>query len=107
MLAITSSWQDDLATELTSTLGIPFQSDGATIGFPKPLRLTDWSVPLIFDGHAGHRDDDLIPIDFVGHVLWAYLDATTTPEDSRSWWTCRLTPSAAQAILEAVTPDLA
>lgn len=101
MLALANtSWLDDLAADLTRALGIPFCSDGSAVSFVGPLRITDWSVPLIFDGHAGRQDNDLVPLDFVGHVLWAALDAVTRPGDIRPTWSCQLTPAAAQAILE-------
>lgn len=110
MLAITnppsaSLSLEHLATELSGALGIPFRADGQGMVFDRPLRMTDWSVPLIFDGHAERRDRDLEPVNFVGHVLWAGLTADSTSPGDRPWWACRLTRFAALAILEDLEYD--
>ena len=100
MVAIPKDLMGDLASQLAEATGIPFVPDGDAVTFPRPLRITDWSVPLIFDGHAAHDGDNLMPVDFVGHVIWAHLESTTA--DHRTWWTCRLPPAAARAILDDV-----
>jgi hypothetical protein len=98
---------EELADDLSQFLGIPFRPEGDFLCFPRPLRLTDWSVPMIFDGHVARRDDELVPVDFVGHVLWAHLDAWQPEGESRSWWSCRFTPWAAVAILEHLAAAVA
>ena len=92
---------EDLAENLTRRLGIPFRpgSKGG-ISFREPLRITSWSVPLVFDGHAAWDNGSLVPTDFVGHALWAALRSTAGRADARPWWHCNLSEHAAQAILE-------
>ena len=76
-MAIIASPLDDLAEDLTRVLNIPFKATGrGTVVFREPLRVTDWSVPMIFDGHAARDGDALVPTDFVGHVLFAALRST-------------------------------
>src|SRR3990170_596067 len=71
---------EDLAENLTRRLGVPFTPNKkGGVGFRDPLRLTSWSVPLVFDGHAAWDHGSLVPTDFVGHVLWAALRATPGP----------------------------
>ena len=68
----------DLADDLTRALSIPFKpTSKGGIAFRDPLRVTEWSVPLVFDGHARVDRGGLIPAPFAGHVLWAGLRATT------------------------------
>lgn len=98
---------EELAEDLTQCLGIPFRVEDGMVSFPRPMRLTDWSVPMIFDGHVARRDDELVPVDFVGHVLWAHLDAWQPEGESRSWWSCRLPPPAAAAILDHLAATVA
>lgn len=102
-MAINTSRLDDLAEDLTRVLNIPFRVNGrGTIVFRQPLRVTDWSVPMIFDGHAARQSEALVPTDFVGHVLFAALRSTAKGGDHRPWWTCTLSEHGARAIVEAV-----
>ncbi|MGH9224250.1 MAG: hypothetical protein ACRD2W_10845 [Acidimicrobiales bacterium] len=92
---------EELADELTRRLGIPFQaSTSGTIGFRGRMRVTDWAVPLLFDGHAARDDDSIIPTDFVGHLLWPTLRASRAGRTERPWWYCSLKPHVAEALLE-------
>ncbi len=94
---------DDLADEVTRVLNIPFRATGRdAIVFREPLRVTDWSVPMIFDGHAVRDGDGLAPTDFVGHALFAGLRSSAKAGDGRPWWSCTLSEHAARAIVEAV-----
>jgi len=94
---------DDLAEDVTRVLNIPFRATGRdTIVFREPLRVTDWSVPMIFDGHAARDGDALVPTDFVGHAMFASLRSTAKGGDGRPWWSCTLSAHAARAIVEAV-----
>lgn len=98
-----SNRPESIARDVSNALGIAFESSSGAVAFARPLRLTEWSVPLIFDGHLAHRGGTLVPADFVGHVLWAGLRKladTPDPDDSRSWWTCELSAFAAQAIVD-------
>ncbi len=102
-MATTSPRLAELADDLTRVLNIPFRATGrASIVFREPLRVTDWSVPMIFDGHARREDDGLVPTDFVGHALFAALRATSKGGDGRPWWSCTLSEHAARAMVEAV-----
>jgi hypothetical protein len=101
-MAIKKEQLDDLAEELTRALSIPFRAHRGSITFRGPLRVTDWSVPLVFDGHIRLDRGGLIPTTFAGHVLWAALRASKKDEDNRPWWTCNLSPAAASAIVESV-----
>jgi len=92
---------EDLAENLTRRLGVPFRPNPkGGIAFREPLRLTSWSVPLVFDGHAAWDHGSLVPTDFVGHVLWAALRATAGRDDPRPYWHCNLSESAGDAIIE-------
>jgi hypothetical protein len=103
-MAIKQAQLEDLADDLTRVLSIPFKATSrGSITFREPLRVTDWSVPLVFDGHCRLLDKGgLIPTDFAGHVLWAALRASKKDDDTRAWWTCTLTAAAVTAILESV-----
>ncbi len=95
---------EDLAENLTRRLGVPFRPNPkGGIAFREPLRLTSWSVPLVFDGHAAWDHGSLVPTDFVGHVMWAALRSTSGRDDPRPYWHCNLAESAAQAIIEHLT----
>jgi len=97
---------DDLAENLTRRLGVPFRPNAkGGIAFRDPLRITSWSVPLVFDGHAAWDHGSLIPTDFVGHVLWAHLRSTVGRDDQRPYWHCNLTESAGEAIIEHLTDE--
>jgi hypothetical protein len=97
---------EDLAENLTRRLGVPFRpTPKGGISFRDPLRLTSWSVPLVFDGHAAWDHGSLVPTDFVGHVLWAALRSTAGRDDPRPYWHCNLSPSAAEAIIEHLTEE--
>ena len=97
---------EHLAEELTRRLGVPFRPNGkGGLGFREPLRITSWSVPLVFDGHAAWDHGSLVPTDFVGHVLWAHLRSTVGRDDPRPYWHCTLTEFAARAIIEHLTED--
>ena len=92
---------EDLAEDLTRRLGVPFRPNTkGGIAFREPLRLTSWSVPLVFDGHAEWDHGSLVPTDFVGHVLWAALRSTAGHEDPRPYWHCNLAGPAGEAIIE-------
>jgi len=92
---------EDLAEDLTRRLGVPFRpGPKGGIAFREPLRLTSWSVPLVFDGHAAWDHGSLVPTDFVGHVLWAALRSTAGHEDPRPYWHCTLSEPAGEAIIE-------
>ncbi|MGQ0744362.1 MAG: hypothetical protein ACT4OS_08530 [Acidimicrobiales bacterium] len=95
----TSARLATLARELSLTLDIDFVPTNAGVGFG-PMSLAEWSVPLIFDGHLGHRNHALVPCDFVGHVLWPALRQVVDEATGRSWWTCELGAYAAAAIIE-------
>ncbi|HEV2759634.1 MAG TPA: hypothetical protein VGV86_08730 [Acidimicrobiales bacterium] len=95
---------EDLAENLTRRLGVPFRPNPkGGIAFREPLRLTSWSVPLVFDGHAAWDHGSLVPTDFVGHVLWAALRSTTGRDDPRPYWHCNLSVAAGEAIIEHLT----
>ena len=97
---------EDLAENLTRRLGVPFRPNPkGGIAFREPLRLTSWSVPLVFDGHAAWDHGSLVPTDFVGHVLWAGLRATAGREDPRPYWHCNLSVAAGEAIIEHLTDE--
>ena len=97
---------DDLAEDLTRRLGVPFRPNGkGAVGFREPLRITSWSVPLVFDGHAAWDHGSLIPTDIVGHALWAALRSTSGRDDPRPYWHCNLTEHACTAILEHLAQD--
>ena len=97
---------DDLAEELTRRLGIPFKAaaDG-TIGFRDRFRVTDWAVPLLFDGHVARRDDALVPVNFVGQLLWPALHSSRPNAQERAWWQCTLTADTAAALVQALQDD--
>lgn len=102
----TASVLEDLAEDLTRRLGIPFQPGAkGGIAFREPLRITSWSVPLVFDGHAAWDHGSLVPTDFVGHVLWAALRSTAGSTDPRPYWHCKLTEHACTAVLEHLAGD--
>ena len=102
-MEINPSPLDDLAEDLTRVLNIPFRATGrGRIAFREPLRVTDWSVPMIFDGHAARDGDALVPTDFVGHVMFASLRSTAKGGDGRPWWTCTLSDHGARAIVDAI-----
>jgi hypothetical protein len=97
---------EDLAENLTRRLGVPFRPNNkGGISFREPLRLTSWSVPLVFDGHAAWDHGSLVPTDFVGHVLWAALRATAGRDDPRPYWHCNLSESAGEALIEHLTDE--
>jgi hypothetical protein len=97
---------EDLAEDLTRRLGVPFRpSSKGGVAFREPLRVTSWSVPLVFDGHAAWDHGSLTPTDFVGHVLWAALRCTAGRDDPRPHWHCNLTEHACTAILEHLAED--
>lgn len=92
---------EDLAEDLTRRLGVPFRPNPkGGVAFREPLRITSWSVPLVFDGHAAWDHGSLTPTDFVGHVLWAALRSTAGRDDPRPHWHCHLTEHACTAVLE-------
>lgn len=92
---------ETLADEVTRRLGIPFRATSrGVVCFREPLRITSWSVPLVFDGHAAWDKGTLVPTDFVGHLLWANLKSTSGRDDPRPWWHCSLTEAAAVALVE-------
>lgn len=102
-MATTALRLDDVADDLTRVLNIPFRATGrGAIAFREPLRVTDWSVPMIFDGHVVRDGDGLVPTDFVGHVLFGALRSTSKGGDGRPWWSCSLSEHAARAVVEAV-----
>ncbi len=98
---------EDLADDLTRALSIPFKATSkGGIAFRDPLRVTEWSVPLVFDGHARFDRGGLIPASFTGHALWAGLRRSVSKgEDSRPWWNCTLTEHGARAILDSVAEE--
>jgi hypothetical protein len=97
---------EELADNLTRRLGVPFRPNSkGGISFREPLRITSWSVPLVFDGHAAWDHGSLVPTDFVGHVLWAALRSTAGRDDPRPYWHCNLSVDAADAIIEHLTDD--
>lgn len=97
---------EDLAENLTRRLGVPFRPGAkGTITFREPLRITSWSVPLVFDGHAAWDHGSLVPTDFVGHVVWAALRSTAGQNDPRPYWHCNLTVDAGNAIIEHLTEE--
>ena len=92
---------EELADELTRRLGIAFQAAGdGNIVFRNRMRITDWAVPLIFDGHAAREREAIVPKDFVGHALWPVLRAYRTGRNERQWWYCNMPPAVADAILD-------
>jgi hypothetical protein len=95
---------DAFAEELTRRLGIPFDATPREIVFRERLRITDWAVPLLFDGHAQREDDAIIPTDFIGHVLWPALRPYRQGRN-RTWWYCALSPQAAGAILQTLREE--
>lgn len=104
--ATSSEALEDLAEDLTRRLGVPFRpGPKGGIAFREPLRITSWSVPLVFDGHAAWDHGSLVPTDFVGHVLWAALRSTSGRDDPRPYWHCNLTEHGAAAILEHLAGD--
>ena len=97
---------EDLAENLTRRLGVPFRPNSkGSVAFREPLRITSWSVPLVFDGHAAWDHGSLVPTDFVGHVLWANLRSTAGREDPRPYWHCNLPEGAGNAIIEHLTEE--
>lgn len=97
---------EDLAENLTRRLGVPFRPNSkGGISFREPLRITSWSVPLVFDGHAAWDHGSLVPTDFVGHVLWAALRSTAGRDDPRPYWHCNLSVHGAESIVEFLTDD--
>ena len=104
--ATTTQRLEDLAEDLTRRLGVPFRPNPkGGIAFREPLRITSWSVPLVFDGHAAWDHGSLVPTDFVGHVLWAALRSTSGRDDPRPYWHCNLTEHAGTAIVEHLTGE--
>jgi hypothetical protein len=94
---------DDLAEELTRRLGIPFRATtNGTVVFRDKLRVTDWAVPLMFDGHVARDHDALVPMDFVGHLLWPNLRSSRGKSGERPWWYCTLTATAAETLVDAL-----
>jgi len=97
---------DDLAEELTRRLGIPFTpGQNGTLAFRSRLRITDWAVPLIFDGHAAREREAVVPKDFVGHALWPTLKATRARAGERRWWRCSMPATVAEAIVDAMRDE--
>ncbi len=97
---------DDLAEELTRRLGIPFvAAANGTIAFRDRMRITDWAVPLMFDGHAARDQDAIVPTGFVGHLLWPTLHASRTIRRERAWWYCKMNVRTAAAMVEALRED--
>ena len=97
---------DDLAEELTRRLGIPFIAAGnGTITFRDRMRVTDWAVPLMFDGHAARDQDAIIPVGFVGHLLWPTLHTSRRTRRERPWWYCKMNLRTAEAMVEALRED--
>ena len=105
-MAVKTQDLDDLAEELTRRLGIPFRAttDG-TVTFRDKLRVTDWAVPLMFDGHVARNHDALVPMDFVGHLLWPALRASRSKSGERPWWYCTLTKATAEALVDALRDE--
>ncbi len=101
-----TEYLEDLAEELTRRLSIPFVATSTgTVGFRDKLRVTDWAVPLMFDGHASRDRDALVPIDFVGYLLWPTLKPSRSGRNERPWWYCTMKPATAEALLEALRED--
>lgn len=97
---------EELAEDLTRRLGIPFRPNAkGGVAFREPLRITSWSVPLVFDGHAAWDHGSLVPTDFVGHVLWAALRSTSGRDDARPFWHCNLSEHGCTAILDHLLGD--
>lgn len=97
---------DDLAEELTRRLSIPFKpGPHGAIVFRQRLRITDWAVPLIFDGHARRDREAVIPTDFVGQALWPALKATRPAAGERRWWQCEMPAGVAEAIVESMQDE--
>lgn len=97
---------EDVAEELTRRLSIPFAATSSgTIAFRDKLRVTDWAVPLMFDGHAARDRDALIPTDFVGYLLWPTLKPSRSGRSERPWWYCSMKRATADALLEALRED--
>ena len=97
---------DDLAEELTRRLGIPFRATtNGTVVFRDKLRVTDWAVPLMFDGHVSRDHDALVPMDFVGHLLWPNLRSTRGARGDRPWWYCTLAAGVAQTLVDALRDE--
>lgn len=97
---------EDLAEDLTRRLGVPFRpGPKGGLSFREPLRVTSWSVPLVFDGHAAWDNGSLVPTDFVGHVLWASLRSTAGHDDPRPWWHCNVSAHAAREIIAELADD--
>jgi hypothetical protein len=97
---------EQLAEELTRRLSIPFKAAGnGTITFRDRLRVTDWAVPLMFDGHARREQDALIPVGFVGHALWPALKVSRSRAGDRPWWSCTLKEPVARAIVESLQDE--
>ncbi|MCA1692269.1 MAG: hypothetical protein LC733_08755 [Actinobacteria bacterium] len=97
---------NEFADELTRRLGIPFVVAGnGAITFRDRLRVTDWAVPLMFDGHVARDHDSLVPTDFVGHLLWPALQASRSGRNERPWWSCTLSPRTAAALVEALQEE--
>jgi hypothetical protein len=105
-MAVNTQELDDLAEELTRRLGIPFRpTTNGTVVFRDRLRVTDWAVPLMFDGHIARNHDALVPMDFIGHLLWPNLRASRSKSGERPWWYCTLTGPAAKALVEALRDE--
>jgi hypothetical protein len=106
MAGKTAQRLDVLSEELTRRLSIPFRatSEGKIV-FRDKLRVTDWAVPLMFDGHVARDQDALVPIDFIGHLLWPALHASRSTRGERPWWYCTLTAKSADALLEALRDE--
>lgn len=97
---------EDLAEELTRRLSIPFAATSSgTIGFRDKLRVTDWAVPLMFDGHAARDRDALVPTDFVGYLLWPALRPSHAGRNERPWWYCTMKTGTAEALIDALRED--
>ena len=105
-MAVNTQELDDLAEELTRRLGIPFRpTTNGTVVFRDRLRVTDWAVPLMFDGHIARNHDALVPMDFIGHLLWPNLRASRSKNGERPWWYCTLTAQSATALVEALRDE--
>ncbi len=89
-----------LAAELSAVLQIPFRATTTGVAFDGLLSLADWSIPLIVEGHLESRQGSLVPVDFVGHALWAGLRPALDPSSGRTQWTCELSIFATLAILD-------
>lgn len=100
---LSPDYLDDLAERLTRHLGIAFHpTPQATLESRRGMRIGDWAVPLLFDGHASDDDGTLLPVDFVGHALWPHLRAED-PEGGRRRWSCTLPAQVVLAMLEFLT----